>query len=203
VGLLDFGQPKPGETVFVSAAAGAVGSVAGEIAKLKGCRVVGSAGSDAKVAFLREELGFDAALNYKSVRLDEALGRTCPDGIDVYFDNVGGDHLQAALNHMNPFGRISACGMISVYNSTSPVPGPNNLGLIVRQRLTVRGFIISDHLDRRPAFLADMSGWLREGKVKNVETVVEGIENAPRAFIGLLRGENLGKMLVRLDPSSV
>jgi NADPH-dependent curcumin reductase CurA len=148
VGLLDIGQAKSAETVFVSAAAGAVGSVVGEIAKLKGCRVVGSAGSDAKVAFLREELGFDAALNYKSVGLEQALGGTCPGGIDVYFDNVGGDHLQAALNHMNPFGRIAACGMISNYNSTAPMPGPNNLGLIVRQRLTVRGFITSDPTSR-------------------------------------------------------
>lgn len=200
VGLLDIGQPKQGETVFVSAAAGAVGSVVGQIASLKGCRVVGSAGSDAKVTFLRQELGFDAAFNYKVSSPQGALGQTCPDGIDVYFDNVGGDHLQAALNHMNPFGRIPACGMISVYNSESPVPGPDNLSLIVRQRLTVRGFIISDHLDRRHAFIEDMSSWLREGRVKSHETVVDGIENAPKAFLGLLNGENIGKMLVRLGP---
>lgn len=196
VGLLDLGQPKAGETVFVSAAAGAVGSIAGQIAKLKGCRVVGSAGSDEKVAWLRD-LGFDEGINYKAGDLDAALGRACPDGIDVYFENVGGDHLQAALNHMNPFGRIPACGMISQYNS--PQPGPNNLSAIVRQRLTVRGFILSDHADRRPAFLADMTQWLAEGKLTSHETVVDGIENAVEAFIGLLRGENTGKMLVRLE----
>jgi len=199
VGLLDLGQPKAGETVFVSAAAGAVGSVAGQIAKIKGCRVVGSAGSDAKVRFLREELGFDAATNYRAGDIDIALGESCPEGIDVYFDNVGGDHLQAALNHMNVNGRIAACGMISQYNNTEPVPGPNNLSAIVRQRLTIRGFIVSDHFARHDAFVTDMTGWLRDGKVKSPDTIVEGIENAPQAMIGLLRGENLGKMLVRLD----
>ena len=200
VGLLDIGQPRAGETVFVSAAAGAVGSVVGQIAKLKGCRVIGSAGSDAKVTFLRDELGFDAAFNYKTTGPEVALTQTCPDGIDVYFENVGGDHLQAALNHMNPFGRIPVCGMISVYNNALPAPGPNNLSAIVRQRLFVKGFIISDHLDRRPAFVADMSEWLATGKVKSRETIVERIECAPAAFIGLLEGENLGKMLVRLAP---
>ena len=198
VGLLDLGEPKAGETVFVSAAAGAVGSIVGQIAKLKGCRAVGSAGSDDKVALLTRELGFDAAFNYKTSDLEEALGRTCPDGIDVYFENVGGDHLQAALNHMNPFGRIPACGMISQYNNSAPVPGPNNLSTIVRQRLVIRGFIVSDHGARRPAFLADMSQWLREGKIKSEETVVTGIENAAGAFMGLMRGENTGKMLVKL-----
>ena len=200
VGLLDIGQPKDGETVFVSAAAGAVGSIVGQIAKLKGCHVVGSAGSDAKVAFIRDELGFDAAFNYKTTGIEDALAQTCPDGIDVYFENVGGDHLQAALNHMNPFGRIPVCGMISVYNNDAPAPGPNNLGTIVRQRLLAKGFIISDHLDRRAAFVADMSAWIREGKVKSRETIVEGIDNAPAAFIGLLQGENIGKMLVKLGP---
>ena len=198
VGLLDLGEPQTGETVFVSAAAGAVGSIVGQIAKLKGCRVVGSAGSDAKVALLTGELAFDAAFNYKTMSLETALDATCPDGIDIYFDNVGGEHLQAALNHMNPFGRIPACGMISQYNNADPVPGPNNLGAIVRNRLTIRGFIISDYAARRPAFLADMSQWLRDGKLKSRETIVQGIENAPAAFIGLLHGENTGKMLVKL-----
>jgi NADPH-dependent curcumin reductase CurA len=200
VGLLDIGKPKPGETVFVSGAAGAVGSAVGQIAKISGCRVVGSAGSQEKVDFLLNELGFDAAFNYKEVDLEKALDEACPNGIDVYFDNVGGDHLQAALNHMNMFGRIPACGMISQYNNTEPVPGPNNLRLIVSNRLLVKGFIISDHMDRMPAFVADMGRWLREGKVRYRETVVEGLENAPRALIGLLRGENTGKMLVRLAP---
>ncbi|HLZ69313.1 MAG TPA: NADP-dependent oxidoreductase [Dehalococcoidia bacterium] len=198
VGLLDIGKPKPGETVFVSAAAGAVGSIAGQIAKIAGCRVVGSAGTPAKIAYLRDELGFDAAIDYHAEPLEPALARHCPDGIDVYFDNVGGDHLQAALALMNPFGRIPACGMISQYNNSVPAPGPNNLTAIVRSRLTVQGFIISDHLDRRPAFLAEMTAWLREGKVKHRETVVNGLEQAPAALIGLLQGENIGKMLVKV-----
>ena len=199
VGLLDIGKPKPGETVFVSAAAGAVGSIAGQIARIKGCRVVGSAGSREKVDFLVNELGFDAAINYREDNLDQALAAHCPNGIDVYFDNVGGDHLQAALGLMNAFGRVSACGMISQYNNAQPVPGPNNLTNIVRNRLLVQGFIISDHLDRRAAFLVDMGAWLREAKIKHRETVVEGLENAPRAFMGLLQGENTGKMLVKLS----
>ncbi|HKS90305.1 MAG TPA: NADP-dependent oxidoreductase [Tepidiformaceae bacterium] len=198
VGLLDLGQPKAGETIFVSAAAGAVGSVVGQLGKIVGCRVVGSAGSDEKVAWLRDELGFDAAFNYKVESPEDALARLCPEGIDVYFENVGGDHLQAALNHMNAFGRIAACGMISQYNNAKPQPGPNNLQAIVRQRLTIRGFIVSDHADRRPDFVRDMSMWLREGQVTDRVTVVEGIEDAPRAFLGLLHGENMGKMLVKL-----
>jgi NADPH-dependent curcumin reductase CurA len=198
VGLLDLGQPKPGETIFVSAAAGAVGSIVGQIGKIVGCRVVGSAGSDAKVSWLRDELGFDAAFNYKVEGIEDALARLCPDGIDVYFENVGGDHLQAALNHMNAFGRIAACGMISQYNNATPQPGPNNLSAIVRQRLTIRGFIVSDHADRRADFVRDMSAWLSDGRVKDRVTVIEGIDNAPAAFLGLLRGENIGKMLVKL-----
>lgn len=199
VGLLDIGQTKPGETVFVSGAAGAVGSVAGQIAKVIGCRVVGSAGSDAKVDFLKA-IGFDAAINYKTADLPAALAAACPDGIDVYFDNVGGDHLQAALGLMQPFGRIAACGMISQYNNAEPAPGPNNLTAIVRQRLTMKGFIVSDHLDRAPAFQADMARWLREGSITGRETVVQGIDHAVEAFIGMLGGENLGKMLVQLAP---
>lgn len=198
VGVLDIGQAKAGETFFVSAAAGAVGSVAGQIAKIVGCRVVGSAGSDAKVAWLRDELGFDAAFNYRGADLDAALSETCPEGIDVYFENVGGETLQAVLTHMNPFGRIAACGMISQYNNAEPQPGPNNLSLVVRQRLTMRGFIVSDHGDRRADFERDMTSWLRDGRVKSRETVVDGIENAVAAFLGLLRGENIGKMLVRV-----
>ncbi len=198
VGLLDLGRPKEGETVFVSAAAGAVGSIVGQIAKIKGCRVVGSAGSKEKTDFLLNELGFDAAINYREEKLERALAAACPNGIDVYFDNVGGDHLQAALGLMNPFGRIPACGMISQYNNTAPAAGPNNLTNIVRGRLTLQGFIISDHLDRRQAFLADMTAWVREGRIKSHETIVTGLENAPNAFIGLLQGENIGKMLVKL-----
>jgi NADPH-dependent curcumin reductase CurA len=202
VGLLDIGHPVPGETVYISAAAGAVGNVVGQIAKLKGCRVVGSAGSDAKVDFLRRQLGFAAAFNYKKVDLPAALAEACPAGIDIYFDNVGGAHLEAALGHMRPFGRIPLCGMISGYNAEGPSPGPANLMAMVTSRLTMRGFLVSDHFTRLPRFFGEMSRWLAEGKVRSYETVVEGIENAPRAFLGLLRGENLGKMLVKLGPDS-
>jgi hypothetical protein len=198
VGLLDIGRPKEGETVFVSAAAGAVGSLACQIAKLKGCRVVGSAGADAKVQWLLDEIGVDAAFNYKNIPLPAALARTCKEGIDIYFENVGGAHLEAALQKMNNFGRIIVCGMIAQYNATEAQPGPRNLGLFITRRLTMQGYIVSDHNDRRPQFLADMSRWIADGKITWRETVVDGIENGPAAFLGLFSGENLGKMLVRL-----
>jgi NADPH-dependent curcumin reductase CurA len=199
VGLLDLGQPKASDTVFVSAAAGAVGMVVCQIARLKGCRVVGSAGSADKVRWLRDVAGVDAAFNYKEViSLPDELGRHCPHGIDVYFENVGGAHLEAALEQMNPFGRIVLCGMISQYNATTPASGPGNLRLAVRKRLTLKGFIVSDHLDRLPQFHADMGTWIAAGQLKWEETILEGLENAPRAFLGLFTGENMGKMLVRL-----
>ena len=197
-GLLDIGAPQPGETVFVSGAAGAVGSVACQIAKLKGCRVVGSAGSDAKVAWLTEIAGADAAFNYKTMPVPAALAKLCPDGVDVYFDNVGGDHLEAALQRMNNYGRVVACGMISQYNATEPTPAPRNLGLIVGKRIKMQGYIVSDYMDRAGEFYADMGAWLRDGKIVGEETVVEGIEHAADAFIGLFTGENLGKMLVKV-----
>ncbi|MBX3011341.1 MAG: NADP-dependent oxidoreductase [Caldilineaceae bacterium] len=198
-GLLDIGQPKAGETVFVSAAAGAVGSVVCQIAKLKGCRVVGSVGSQAKVAWLQETIGIDAAFNYKSVAdLKSELGKHCPQGIDIYFENVGGDHLEAALAHMNQQGRIPVCGMIAQYNATAATPAPNNLGLIIGKRLKLQGFIVSDYRARAGEFYADMQQWLAAGQIQWQETVVEGIENAPQAFLGLFTGENLGKMLVKL-----
>jgi hypothetical protein len=201
VGLLDIGQPRAGDTVFVSAAAGAVGSVVCQIAKLKGCRVVGSAGSPAKVHWLQEVAGVDAALNYKeAASLTAELGKLCPHGIDVYFENVGGAHLEAALEHMNQFGRLALCGMISQYNTATPGSGPGNLRLAVRKRLRMQGFIVSDHLDRQPQFYADMGAWITAGQLKWQETIIDGIENAPRAFIGLFKGENVGKMLVRLGP---
>jgi NADPH-dependent curcumin reductase CurA len=200
VGLLDLGQPKEGETVFVSAASGAVGSIVGQIAKLKGCRAVGSAGSPEKVARAKE-VGFDEAFNYREESPADALDRLCPDGIDVYFENVGGDHLDAALPRMRTHGRVVLCGLISQYNDTEMRPGPSLVPAVVN-RLTIRGFIVSDHFDRLPDFLRDMSTWLREGKIKDEETVVEGIENAPRAFMGLLKGENRGKMLVKVGPDS-
>ena len=199
VGLLDIGRPKAGETVFVSAAAGAVGTVVCQIAKLKDCRVVGSAGSPAKVAWLREVAGVDAALNYKDVgSLTAELEKHCPNGVDVYFENVGGAHLEAALEHMNNFGRIVLCGMISHYNESTPSSGPRNLRFAVRKRLTLQGFIVSDHLERQAQFYADMGAWIAAGKIKWQETIMDGIEHAPQAFIGLFKGENIGKMLVKL-----
>lgn len=199
VGLLDIGQPKAGETVFVSGAAGAVGSLVCQIAKLQGCRVVGSAGSEAKVAWLREKAGVDGAVNYREAKnLRKAIAAECPNGVDVYFENVGGEHLEATLSLMNDFGRIVACGMISQYNASEPAPGPRNLGLIVGRRLRIQGFIVSDHPERTADFYRDMAAWIGEGKIHWEETVVEGIENAPDAFLGLFSGENLGKMLVKL-----
>jgi NADPH-dependent curcumin reductase CurA len=194
-GLLEIGRPQEGETVFVSGAAGAVGSVAGQIARLQGCRVIGSAGSPDKVAWLRE-LGFDEAFEYHDTDVREALR----DGIDVYFDNVGGATLEAAIGALRRNGRIVACGSISQYNATEASPGPRNLFMVVTKRLLMHGFIISDHYAGLQAFLADMGPWVRDGKIRYRETVVEGIENAPSAFIGMLGGENIGKMLVKVGP---
>jgi NADPH-dependent curcumin reductase CurA len=203
VGLLDIGKPQEGETVFVSAAAGAVGSVVGQIAKIHGCRVVGSAGSSTKVEYLIDELGFDDAFNYKEVDMNEALSASCPDGIDIYFENVGGATLEAVLNHMRPFGRIPVCGMIAQYNLEEPAPGPKSLIQVIPRRLTLTGFIVSDSFDRLGEFQSDMSTWISEGRVKSRQTLVEGIEAAPAAFLGLLQGENLGKMLVQISPESL
>jgi NADPH-dependent curcumin reductase CurA len=199
VGLLDIGKPQPGETVFVSGAAGAVGSEVCQIAKIQGCRVVGSTGSQVKARWLEEVAGVDVAINYKETsNLRRELKKACPDGIDVYFENVGGVHLEAALQYMNNFGRIAVCGMISMYNATSAQPGPANMALMIGRRLKMQGFIVSDHLERRDDFLRDVSGWMREGKLKWEETILDGIESTPEAFIGLFHGENLGKMLVKV-----
>jgi len=199
VGLLDIARFTPGETVFVSGAAGAVGSLVGQIAKLKGAkRVVGSAGSAEKVTRLTERLGFDAAFNYRDGNVRDQLAEQAPDGIDVYFDNVGGDHLEAALDVLNRNGRVASCGSISAYNETELPPGPRNLYLLVTKRLTLRGFIIFDHNDRLPDMVRDVGGWLASGELVAEETVAEGLDNAPAAFIGMLRGENTGKMVVRL-----
>jgi NADPH-dependent curcumin reductase CurA len=198
-GLLEIGQPKEGETVFVSAASGAVGSIVCQIAKLNGCYVVGSAGSDEKVAWLLEEAGVDAAFNYKKTdNIIAEVGKNCPNGIDVYYENVGGVHLEAALEHMNKFGRIVMCGMIDMYNATGPVPGPSNLAYTIGKQLTIQGFIVRDHFDILMQFYADMAKWIAEGKIKWKETIIEGIESAPRAFIGLFKGENFGKMIVKV-----
>ncbi len=203
VGLLDIGKPKEGETVFVSAAAGAVGSVACQIAKIKGCRVVGSAGSQEKIDWLTGEVGVDAAFNYKEVgKLIPELKKHCPDGIDMYFENVGGEHLEAALQLMNNYGRLVMCGSISDYNVTKPPAGPRNLGYSVTKRLTLKGFIVSDHFDQLPQFYSDMRGWIEAGRMKSRETMHEGIKNAPKAFIGLFQGANIGKMLVKIGPDS-
>jgi NADPH-dependent curcumin reductase len=199
VGLLDLGQPKPGETVIVSAAAGAVGSIVGQLARIKGCRAVGVAGSQAKCDYVVKELGFDACVSYRSSDLFAALKDVCPKGIDVYFDNVGGDVLKTVLRLVNPFARIPLCGLVSQYNATELPPGPN-MGSVLVNRVTIRGFIVSDHVERLPAFLADTAGWLRAGRLKYREDVAEGLDQAPRAFIGLLRGDNLGKQLVKLGP---
>jgi NADPH-dependent curcumin reductase CurA len=200
VGLLDIGQPKSGETVVVSAAAGAVGSIAGQIAKVLGCRVVGTAGSDEKCAFVTNDLGFDACINYKSSDLDAALSQACPNGIDVYFDNVGGAMLDAVLRRINVHARIPMIGLISQYNDTTPAPGPN-LGPILTNRALLRGMIISDHQHRTPDFLRDMSQWLSEGKIHYREDIVTGLENAVTAFLGLFTGENVGKRVVKVaDP---
>jgi NADPH-dependent curcumin reductase CurA len=198
VGLLDIAAMKPGDVVFVSGAAGAVGSMAGQFAKLKGAsQVIGSAGSDEKVRWLKE-IGFDAAFNYKSAPPVGQLREAAPDGIDVYFDNVGGDHLEASLAVLNTHGRVAMCGAIAHYNATEMPAGPHNLALVIGKRLTLRGFIVSDHRDRMPDMIADVSRWLSEGKLFHTETVVEGLDQAPSAFIGLLRGHNTGKMIVRL-----
>ncbi|MEU8085081.1 NADP-dependent oxidoreductase [Micromonospora sp. NPDC049101] len=196
-GLLEVAAMKPGETVFVSAAAGAVGSLVGQIAKLRGAaRVVGSAGSPAKVERLRA-LGFDAAFDYHD-GVRESLRAAAPDGIDVYFDNVGGDHLEAAISALNLHGRVAICGMIAQYNDTEPPAAPRNLSQVIGKRLTLRGFLVRDHNHLRDALLTDVGGWLREGALSYDETIVDGIENAPEAFLGLLRGDNVGKMLVKV-----
>jgi len=199
-GLFELGRPKEGETVFVSGAAGAVGSTAGQMAKIAGCRVVGSAGSEEKLAWL-DELGFDAAFNYRERSAREELAELAPDGIDIYFDNVGGDHLEAAIGALRTHGRIVACGSISRYNDVEPAPGPRNMFMVVTKRISIQGYIISDHFDRFGDFHAQAQEWFRDGRLRYRETVIEGIENAPSAFLGLLRGENIGKMLVKVGPA--
>jgi NADPH-dependent curcumin reductase CurA len=198
-GLFELASPHEGETVFVSGAAGAVGSAAGQMAKIAGCRVLGSAGSAEKLAWLRE-LGFDEAFNYREQPVHEALRAAAPDGIDIYFDNVGGDHLEAAIGALRIHGRVAACGSISRYNDVEAAPGPRNMFMVVTKRLSIRGYIISDNYEGFPAFLAQAQEWVREGRLRYRETVIEGIENAPRAFLDLFRGENIGKMLVKVGP---
>lgn len=198
-GLLNVGQPKAGETVVVSAAAGSVGSLVGQIAKIKGCRVVGIAGGAKKCDWLRSELGFDATIDYKAVAVGGALKEAAPKGIDVYFDNVGGDILEACLFRMNLHGRISCCGAVSQYDGAAPRHGPRGIpGLIVTKRLTMRGFIVNDFDAERGKALADLESWVKAGKLKVPEDVMTGLENTPQALIGLLAGDNIGKRMVKV-----
>jgi NADPH-dependent curcumin reductase CurA len=198
-GLLRVGGLKEGDTVFVSGAAGAVGSMVGQIAKLRGAaKVIGSAGSPEKVRKLVEEYGFDEAFDYKQGPVAEQLRKAAPDGIDVYFDNVGGDHLEAAIGSLKVHGRVVECGMIAQYNATEPPAAPRNLALVIGKRLRIEGLLVRDHFDLQPEFVDEVGGWLREGRIAFDETVVDGIDRAVDAFLGLLRGENIGKMLVRV-----
>lgn len=198
IGLLDIGQPKPGETVVVSAASGAVGSVVGQLAKMKGCHVVGVAGGQEKCAYVTKELGFDRCIDHRAGALDRQLAEATPKGIDVYFENVGGPLLDAVLMRCNPFARIPLCGMVSQYNATDDRYGVKNLTMAVGMRIKLQGFIVSDRMERWPEALKELGQGVRDGKIKYRETVTEGLENAPRAFIGLLKGENFGKQLVKL-----
>jgi NADPH-dependent curcumin reductase CurA len=199
VGFLDIGQPRPGETVVVSAASGAVGSIVGQLAKIKGCRAVGIAGSPDKCRYVVDELGFDACINYKTDDLVPALSAACPQGVDIYFENVGGRVFAAILRVINRGARIPLCGMIAEYNATADPGGPNLRPLLV-QRAMIKGFIVSDHFDRFPAFLKEMTPLVREGRVKYREDIVEGLDAAPSALVGLFEGKNFGKMLVRVAP---
>ncbi len=198
VGLTVIGEPKPGETVFVSGGAGAVGSVVAQVAKIKGCTVVATAGTDEKCEWLKS-VGVDHAINYRTCgNLLEAVRSAVPKGIDVYFDNVGGEHLEVAIELARPFARFAECGMIAGYNETEPTPGPSNIIMVVGKSIKMQGFIVSNYFHLQPQFLKDMGGWIAEGRIKWEETVMEGIEKAPDAFIGLFSGKNTGKMLVKL-----
>ncbi|HEX9736807.1 MAG TPA: NADP-dependent oxidoreductase [Thermoanaerobaculia bacterium] len=198
-GLLDVCDPQRGETVVVSGGAGAVGMVVGQTAKIKGCRVVGVAGCDAKVSWMLDELGFDAALNYKADDFHSRLGQLCPDGIDVYFDNVGGTITDAVVRRINAKARICVCGQISQYNLELPEVGPRWLGQLIVKQAKVQGFLVSGYAERFPEGLEQLARWLRQGKLKYREDVAQGIEAAPQAFIGMLRGNNQGKQLVQLS----
>jgi NADPH-dependent curcumin reductase CurA len=203
-GLLEIGKPQPGETVVVAAASGAVGALVGQIARIKGARAVGIAGGPRKCSYVKDELGFDACLDHRAPDLAGRLAAACPDGIDVYFENVGGAVFEAVFPLLKPFARVPVCGLISQYNAASPASAAISVPQVMRatltKRLTFRGFIVSDFAARHADFLRDMSGWLREGRIKYREDLIEGLEQAPQALIGLLRGENFGKRLVRVAP---
>jgi NADPH-dependent curcumin reductase CurA len=197
-GLLEIGQPKPGETVVVAAASGAVGSVVGQIARIKGCRAVGIAGGPDKCRFVVDALGFDACIDHHAADFVRQLEAACPSGIDVYFENVGGAVQRAVWPLLNDFARVPVCGLVAEYNAAAPLPGPD-LVSVLRKRLTVRGFIVWDFAAREPDFLRDAGDWIRTGRLKYREDVVEGLENAPAAFLGLLQGKNFGKLLVKVS----
>lgn len=200
VGLLHIASLKEGDVVFVSGAAGAVGSMVCQIARLKGHKVIASAGGKDKIAFVKNELGVADTIDYKATSdLTQALAKVAPDGIDVYFDNVGGEHLEAALANAKPFARFALCGMISQYNASTPPPGPRNTMLIVARSLRLQGFIVSNHFNLQAAFAKDLAAWHAAGKIKWRQTVLNGIERAPEAFLGLFNGQNIGKMLVKLS----
>ncbi len=198
-GMLRIGQPKAGETVFVSAATGAVGALAGQLARLKGARAVGCAGSPAKCDFATKELGYDACFDHNARHdYDQALAELCPRGIDVDFENVGGPIFHAVFRKMNDFGRMVMCGAIAEYNDTTPQPGPEKMFAVIQRRLRIEGFIVSDHMRTMDEFVREVSQWLREGRIRYRETVVKGLEHAPQAFMGLLKGENFGKLIVQV-----
>jgi NADPH-dependent curcumin reductase CurA len=197
-GLLDITHPKEGETLVVSAAAGAVGSIVGQIGKIKGCRVVGIAGSDEKCQWIVNDLGFDAAINYKKENVREALKKACPKGIDIDFENVGGEILDAVLSLMNLHGRVSLCGLISQYNATEPIPGPYYFANILTKQMRVEGFIVTSFMHRAPEGVAELSKWYLEGKLKYRVDVVEGLRNAPSALNKLFDGSNQGKLIVKI-----
>lgn len=198
-GLLDIGKPKPDETVVVSAAAGIVGSIVGQIAKIKGCRVVGLAGSDAKIDYLVHELKFDHAINYKKNNFADLLREATPNGVDVYFDNVGGDITDHVLHRINRHARIVVCGQISMYNASKPDIGPRNLYLLLINSALAKGFIVDEYEERFPEGIRQLSQWLQERKIKYRENIIEGLENAPNAFLGLFSGDNIGKQLVKVS----
>ncbi len=202
-GLLTIGQPKAGETVVVAAASGPVGATVGQIARIKGARAVGIAGGPEKCALVREEFGFDAVIDHRSPNLADELRAACPEGIDVYFENVGGHVWSAVFPLLNTFARIPVCGLVAQYNSTGPFEGPDRLPVLMRdvlsKSLTIRGFIQREFTAQRPAFYRDMAGWIAEGRVRYKEDIVEGLENAPEALIGLLEGKNFGKLIVQVS----
>jgi len=203
VGLLDIGQPKAGDTVVLAASTGAVGSVVGQIAKIKGCRVVGIAGAKEKCDYAVQELGYDACISHYDKHMAKQLAAECPDGIDVYFENVGGSSWEAVMPLLNNFARVPVCGLIAHYNQTELPPGPDRMSqmqaMLLTRRIKMQGFIISDHRDRIPDFVRDVSTWLAQGKIKYREDVVEGLENAPGAFLGLFEGANFGKLVVKVN----